>query len=406
MKSSKIAFWLSALIPVGLLIALLVVFWRTSGGLRFTAPAPVENIAFEQIVFREDEIVAHVRNVGPEAVTIAQVQVGWLNRASWEFTVEPAPTIERLRTARVRIPYPWTEGEPYEIVLFTANGLPFAHEVAVATATPVLNAENLLVFSMLGVYVGVIPVFLGILWLPFLRQLGQQAMGFLLSLTIGLLIFLGVDAVHDALETGAELPGPFQGVMLTVIGVAGSLLGLSALTRAVEARQQQAGGDLSLTLAYLVAFSIGMHNLGEGLAIGGAYALGEIATGALFIIGFMIHNLTEGVAIVAPIARTGFGSARGGRSWMHLVWLGAVAGVPTIFGSALGAFALSPVYAVLFLAVGAGAVFQVVLEILRQMIRSAAPEQESASGMVSPANLVGFLAGLGVMYITGLLLPA
>jgi zinc transporter ZupT len=403
MKSSRVTFWLSALLPLGLLAVLLVVFWRSSGGLRFAAPAPLENIAFDRVVLREDEIVAHVRNVGPESVTIAQVQVGWLNRASWEFTVEPSPTIERLRTARVHIPYPWTEGEPCEIVLFTANGLPFTHTIAIATATPQLNAANLLLFSQLGVYVGVIPVFLGILWLPFLRQLGERAMGFLLSLTIGLLVFLGVDALGDALEQAGELPGPFQGVALILIGVAVSLLGLYTLSRTVESRQRRLGGDVSLALAYLVAFSIGMHNLGEGLAIGGAYALGEIATGALFIIGFMIHNLTEGIAVVAPVARAGFGAARGGRSWLHLVWLGALAGVPTVFGSALGAFAPSPVYAVLFLSIGAGAVFQVVMEIVRQMRRSA-PAEEGAPAFVSLGNLAGFLAGLAVMYVTGLFL--
>jgi len=402
--------WASALVPVVLLAALLVVFYRTSGGLRFDAPAPVEQIAFERIVFRPGEIIAHVRNVGPEETTIAQVQVGWLNRASWEFSVEPSPTIPRLGTARVHIPFPWISGEPYEVVLFTAKGLPFSHEVEVAAATPQLNFYNLRAFAMLGVYVGVIPVFLGILWLPFLRQLGPRSYGFLLSLTVGLLVFLGVDALDDALERGRELPGPFQGVALILIGVSVSLLGLFTLTRWISQRRSAGGAGAALVLAYLIAFSIGVHNLGEGLAIGGAYALGEIATGALLIIGFMIHNLTEGIAVVAPVVRTRMGRAEGGASWWHLAGLGALAGAPTILGSSLGAFAPSPVLAVLFLSIGAGAVFQVVVEIVSQMRRSAKREAEAvagasgAPGLFTPANLAGFVAGLAVMYATGLFL--
>jgi zinc transporter ZupT len=397
---SRTTVWLSALLPLVLLGGLLTFFWQSSGGLRFYAPAPLESVAFERLVFRGDEIVAHVRNVGPEEVTIAQVQVGWLNRASWEFTVEPSATISRFGTARVRIPYPWVEGEPYEVVLFTEKGLPFSHKVEVAAATPQFGGESLLQFSMLGVYVGVIPVFLGILWLPFLRQLGPKSYGFLLSLTVGLLVFLGVDALHEAFEKGAEVPGPFQGVALILIGVSVSLLGLIAASRWIGQRRIGGGGQ-PLLLAYLVAFSIGVHNLGEGLAIGGAYALGEIATGQLLIIGFMIHNLTEGIAVVAPVVRSKMGKAEGGMSWWHLVWLGALAGAPTILGSGVGAFAPSPVVAVLFLSIGAGAVFQVVVEIGLQMRRAAAGTETAAAGFITPANFAGFLAGLAVMYVTG-----
>ncbi len=399
---SRAAVWASFLLPVVLLGALLLWFWRSTGGLRFQAPAPIEDLAFERVLFlpatngNTERIVAHVRNVGPEPVTIAHVQVGWFNRASWDFRVQPSPTIPRLGTARVTISYPWTEGEPYEIVLFSRNGIPFVHEVEIATATPQFTAQSFAQFSMLGIYVGLLPVFLGILWLPFLRELGPRAHGFLLSLTIGLLVFLGVDALADALEEGAELPGPYQGVAVIVIGVSLSLLGLYALSRTIEDRQQRRGGNMSLTVAYLVAFGIGVHNLGEGLAIGGAYALGEVATGALLIIGFMIHNLTEGIAIVAPIVRMELG----GRRWLHLVWLGLLAGLPTIAGTSMGAFAPSPVLAVLFLSVGAGAVFQVVLEIIGQMRR------EGALVFAQPVNVTGFVAGLAVMYITGLLVAA
>lgn len=394
---SRVMVWVSALVPLVLLGTLIFFFSRQSGGFRFQdPPAPIENVAFERVVFKPDLIIAHIRNVGPTEVTIAQVQIGHINRASWEFSIEPSATIPRLGAARVRIPYPWTLGEPYEIALFSSNSIVFAHEVPVAQLTPQLDNESLLTFSMLGVYVGVIPVFLGIFWLPFLRSLSERGYAFLLSLTVGLLVFLGVDALADAIEESAELPGPFQGVALILIGLTLSLLGLYTWSRSVQARRKDS--STPLLLAYMIAFGIGVHNLGEGLAIGGAYALGEVATGALLIIGFMIHNLTEGIAVIAPVVRSRFGA--GGTAWIHLVWLGALAGMPTILGSTLGAFAPSPVFAVLFLAIGAGAVFQVVWEIGSQMIRRRPVDAPAINGTV----FAGFVAGLAVMYFTGLFL--
>lgn len=396
-KQSPWLVWTSALVPLALLASLIYLFNRQSGGFRFQdPPAPIENVAFERVVFKPDLVIAHIRNVGPQEVTIAHVQVGHVNRASWEFTIEPSATIPRLGSARVRIPYPWTLGEPYEIALFSTNGIVFAHDVPVAQLTPQLDPDTVTTFSMLGVYVGVIPVFLGIFWLPFLRSLGEGAYTFLLSLTVGLLVFLGVDAMADAIEEGAELPGPFQGPALILIGVTLSLLGLYTWSRSVQARRSD--GNSPLLLAYMIAFGIGVHNLGEGLAIGGAYALGEVATGALLIIGFMIHNLTEGIAVIAPVVRSKFGS--GGVAWSHLLWLGALAGLPTIIGSTMGAFAPSPVFAVLFLAIGAGAVFQVVWEITSQMVRSRSADAPAFGGVA----FAGFCMGLAVMYFTGLFL--
>jgi zinc transporter ZupT len=145
-----------------------------------------------------------------------------------------------------------------------------------------------------------------------------------------------------------------------------------------------------LLLAYTVAFGIGVHNLGEGLAIGGAYALGAVSMGTLLVLGFTLHNLTEGVAVIAPVVRSNF-------RWSHLIWLGLLAGAPTIAGTLLGAFAYTALWAVLFLAVGAGAVFQVVIEITRYQM-----QQAGAAALASGPSLAGFAAGLAIMYVTGL----
>lgn len=388
---SRPVVWLSALLPLLLLGGIVYLFFTRGPGLELAAPAPIERVEFERVVFKPGEIRAHVINTGPDAVTIQQVQVGWTSRASWEFEVTPAATLPRLGRAVVSIPYPWLPGEPYEIVLITANSLVFSHEVKIAAETPTPSAGMVGSFVLLGTYVGLIPVFLGILWLPFLRSLPARWYNFLLSLTSGLLVFLGADALHEAFENSEKVPGPYQGVALIVMGLSLSLLGLYAVSGSLKRGAKSGAADsVGLALAYAIAFSIGVHNLGEGLAIGGAYTLGEISTGFLLVVGFTIHNLTEGIAIVAPMVRSRF-------RLVHLLWLGLLAGGPTIIGTLLGAFTYSALWAVLFLAIGAGAIFQVVIEITRHQVR-----QAGTAGLLSGSALAGFALGLIVMYLTGL----
>jgi zinc transporter ZupT len=145
-----------------------------------------------------------------------------------------------------------------------------------------------------------------------------------------------------------------------------------------------------LRLAFLIALGIGLHNMGEGLAIGAAYAQGEVALGAFLIIGFMIHNTTEGLGIVAPVARDG-------PALRHLAAAGAIAGVPTILGAWLGGLAYSPLLATVALGVGAGAILQVLGVLYHAVAR------ETDGAVWTPLNALGVAAGLAVMYGTGLL---
>jgi zinc transporter, ZIP family len=388
---SKATLILSALVPIGLLAALVGYIVIKGTGIRLTAPAPIERVEFERVEFQPGRIVAHVINTGPEPVTVAQVQIGWTNRASWEFSASPSNQIPRLGRAEIRVNYPWVAGEPYEIVLITSNNLLFTRDIEVAAETPQVSRSMIFSFAMLGVYVGVLPVLLGILWLPFLRSLPQKWYTFMLSLTVGLLLFLGVDSLHEALESAGRVPAPYQGVALILIGFVFTILGLYWLRDWLNRRR---AGIPELVLAYGIAFSIGVHNLGEGLAIGGAYALGAVAVGTMLIIGFAIHNLTEGIAVVAPVLRAQF------NRW-HLVWLGLLAGGPTIAGAILGGLSYSPVLAVLFLAIGAGAIFQVVIEITRYQFNRA-----GFAALTNGYGIAGLAAGFAIMYVTGLLIVA
>lgn len=389
-KSFKPVVVASAVAPIILLGVL--VYWFFHGGSKLierTVP-PIEEISIRRVVFAPGEIKLTIRNTGPLPVEVSLVTV---DEAIWKAEFSPSRHLERLQEATVRIPFDWVEGDPYKLTLFTGNGLKFEKSVAVAVETPKPGPRLFWVFAAMGTYVGILPVALGILWLPFLRELSGRWTNFLLSLTLGLLVFLGVDALHEGLEIAGKLPGVFAGVAFLSIGFLLAFLIITAVDRFTRSRVIRKGGDAALVLAYLVAFGIGVHNLGEGMAIGGAYAVGEIALGALLLLGFTIHNTTEGLAIVAPLTRSQV-------KWLHLAMLGLLGGGPTILGCWLGGFTYSDFWAVFFLAIGAGAIFQVVWQIGSGMMRTA------EGSLFHFRNAAGFLLGMLVMYGTALLVTA
>ena len=379
-----------ALAPLVVLAVVILVFVRTDplSSVRPETP-PVEELTITRAVLHDDpySIELSVTNGGPDPVTIAQVQV---DDAYWRYTIDPGNEIRRLGRATISLDYPGVEGEPLAITLISRNGVKFTHEVAVAVATPEGGAHTLWVFTLIGIFVGVIPVMLGITWLPFLRRLPQKWVDFFLALTAGLLVFLAVDAVDEALEVAGDVPGAFQGVGLIVLGVVGALALLYAVDGWMRSRR---GGTLTpLYISALIALGIGLHNLGEGLAIGAAFSLGEVGLTAFLVIGFMLHNITEGLGIVSPLARAQ-------PSLKALVGLGLLAGLPTIVGAWSGGLAYSPKLSVLFLAIGAGAIVLVVWEIAKLLRR----ESKEAT---APLNAIGFAVGVLVMYLTGLAVAA
>lgn len=383
--SSRAGLWLWGLLPLALLGVLSLVVANTGllSFLRRGVP-PVEQLTFDRVTLAPNVVTVEVVNGGPDAVTVAQVLV---DDAFWEFTIEPAATVKRLGRATITIPYAWVENEPHEIALLTSTGLTFSHEIAVASETPAADLEFLGIFALIGLYVGIIPVAIGLLWYPLLRRLAPRWIHFALALTAGLLIFLGADAVHEALEAGARVAGAFQGTLLVVVAALGTLLVLQMIS---HTHVRHGGPRERRAVAVLIALGIGLHNLGEGLAIGAAYSLGEAALGAFLIIGFMLHNTTEGLGIVAPIAKD--------RPRLPvLVGLGLLAGAPTVLGAWIGGLAYSPVYSTLFLAVGAGAIAQVVIALYRVVGR------EAGDALRNPLTAGGVLAGLLIMYGTGLL---
>jgi zinc transporter ZupT len=377
------------LVPIVLLAAVIALFLRTGGGLDLEAPVPIEALNVERIIIHKEPVLQFeliVRNASQEPVTIAQVVV---NEGVRPFTMSPSNTIPRLGTAHVYIDYGWVEGEAYGITMFSTNAIGFPAEIPVAFETPQSSGGTLLGFTLIGLYVGVIPIFLGIFWLPALRQLGGRWITFLTALTAGLLIFLGVDTLVEALEQAAFVPEPFQGIGLIGIGSVGIFL----LLAAISSREASIGRSESarrLSVAYMIALGIGLHNLGEGLAIGAAYNVGEVALGTFLVVGFIIQNITEGLGIIAPILRDK-------TPIRDLALLGLLGGAPAIAGTWLGGFSPSPTLAVLFLGIGTGAIFEVVYEISKMLQRDLAKRPQP--GLV----FSGVLAGMLVLWVTGLL---
>lgn len=386
-KATGLAKAVLLLLPLILLGGVIALFVSTGGGLDLAPPAPLEELTIERTLLEPGSIEIVVRNSGPEELTLAQVVI---NDAIWPMSVSPKAEIPRLGQATVHLDYMWAQGEAYDLTLLTSNSIAFDVQIPVAFATPAPSGHTFLGFTLIGLYVGIIPVYLGILWFPVLRQLGRRWMVFLLAITAGLLLFLGFDTLAEALELATSVPGPFQGIGLVGIGAVATFLLLDALTRRQTAVGKSAAQQ-RLTLAYMIAAGIGLHNLGEGLAIGAAYNVGEINLGTFLVVGFIIQNITEGLGITAPVLRDRPGIE-------NLLLLGLVGGGPAILGAWIGGFAPSPVLAALFLGIGVGAIFEVVYEIARLIGQDTAKEPQPL------LVFSGVIAGMLLLWVTGLLI--
>lgn len=393
-RSRDLPRWVTAILPLVLLALLVALFIATNplGGVESGQPLPDLAISYVEIP-NSQIIIVNVVNNGPESVTISQVLV---DEAYWDFRVEGAggdATLDAMESARVIIPYHTNQGFDYDITLLTADGATFHHTIVAASPAPGFSLDLLWTLTLIGLFVGVIPVALGMLWFPYIQSMSDRWLHAVLLFAAGILTFLAIDAGFEALELADQVPAAYEGTILVALGVLGTLLLVQTVSAwregRVEAGDQRASSGL--WVAYLVALGIGLHNLAEGLAIGSSFAIGRVSLGAFLVIGFMLHNVTEGPAVVAPLAK-------GKRpDWWHFVLLGVLAGAPVILGGWIGSLAYSPTIGALFLAIGVGAILQVNWEIVG-IVRG------DGGRVATATNLLALVLGLAVMYGTDLLI--
>jgi len=380
-----------ALLPV-VLLALAVGGFVASGSslvelIGANAPQPDE-FDVRRVEFEPGEIKVRVTNPQQDDLTIASVTV---DDAIVPFGLDGAQTLGRLRSSTVLIPYRWVRDEPIAIGITSSTGIETVEEIPAAVETPGVDGSSILGYGIIGFLVGVLPVALGLLWLPSLRRIDQRWLTGFMALTAGLLSFLGVEALFEAFELQAAVPEAFGGPGLVLLGVAVSFLTMTFLSSRFSSGANGALGGLAL--ATLVAVGIGVHNLGEGLAIGTSFAFGQLTLGSFLIVGFMIHNITEGLGIAAPAAEEK-GAAP---SFARLATLALIAGGPAILGAWMGGFVANDVLAILFFGAAAGAAFEVVAEVVRYV------QRRDPAGLRSGIAVAGFLAGIAIMYATGLI---
>ncbi|HEX6115722.1 MAG TPA: ZIP family metal transporter [Solirubrobacterales bacterium] len=383
--------WLLGGVPLAIIVAAIAIFAALGGpGLEERTGPPIEELAVEKTQLRPGEIELTVRNTGPDPVSVGQVFV-----ADTYVDFEASDReLGRLESGTLTLDYPWQEGSPYAITIVTSTGATIDHGIDVAVETPEADSSFFGLMALLGTYVGVIPVALGMLFLPFIGRAPRDWVRVFMAFTVGLLGFLAVDGTLEGFDVGQGGGGAFGGVELLFLGAAVAYLSLVAVERWLSGRAEgaRAEGASGYRLALMIAIGIGLHNLGEGLAIGSAYSVGALALGAFLVIGFAIHNTTEGFAIVAPLAREG-----GERpSIARVVPLGLIAGAPAIAGAVIGASISNAELSTLLIGVGVGAIVQVIVQL--------APTIRDAAGRaLTPGVVGGILAGVLTMYATGLL---
>lgn len=402
-----------AIIPFVVLTAMILFLFSPVGQSSLNSGVPVPEVTIEKIEFQEGKIVAFIRNTGPVDITVAQADI---NDRIHPAAIEPSRSLPRLTEAQVIIPFPWNPAEPYEVGITTSDGVRFSKNVEAAAEVLTPNVEQVLLFAVIGAYVGIIPIMIGLLWYPFIRRLNTNKYNFFLSLTAGLLVFLGIDAVLESNEIISEnVAAIFNGQVLIVMVVIVSFLVLlytsetltqraakksvsanystSSLSSSASTTSQQQELIKPLAISLMIAIGIGLHNFGEGLAISAAVLLGKAALSTFLIVGFTLHNTTEGLAIVAPVAKSGQVMIR------KLIVMGFIAGAPTIAGAWIGGFLYSPLAAIIFLSVGAGAIFQVVYSIASWISHTSSQNRKT---LINTSTIAGFAIGMLIMYTTGL----
>ena len=247
--------------------------------------------------------------------------------------------------------------------------------------------EMLWMLTIVGTIAGVIPVLIGMLWYPFLRTLRKQWIYAVLALSAGVLTFAAGEMVGGILSNAGS--APTRSAVLAVGGAVGAFVVLLGISRWRYSKIEAGSAERSIQVAYLIAIGLGLHSIGEGMAIGTAFVQDEPRLMMLLVIAFLLDNVTEGPTIVAAVA-----SDLSRPPLYHFAVMGIIAGGPVVVGGWIGSLADSPMLAVLFFAIGLGAILQVIYEIVKFIGFSAGGSLWTA---FTRLNGITFVAGFLLM---------
>lgn len=358
-RKNGTVFWkvLLGILSLGLLAGVSYFFWNNNG-LEMVLPAGAapEAIHFEATNLQPGQFMFTLRNSTPKAITITTANI---NESILPFVIKPDKTIPPLGKATLYITYPWVQGEAYNIDITTSDSSTFHTIVDSASATPPLTTPFMLNLTLIGLIIGLIPMFIGMTWFPVITRAGAGLYLFLMALAVGLLVYLGIAVANQALENTQGIGGAFQGIELLVVGSAVTFALLHALGHLGGGARKEEKAH-ALQQAWMVTTRISLQNLAEGLAVGAIFSFGVTGLGFLLIVGLIFQNLVEGLRLIASMEKEE-------RSLLRLFVMGLMAGIPAILGIWIGGATDSQLFQIFLFSIGAGAVFESVYSLYMQI---------------------------------------
>lgn len=288
----------------------------------------------------------------------------------------------------------WLDGVPRWLLALGPVGILAVVLAVLARVTPfdalaagnATTIEIVWMLAVIGAAAGIIPVAIGMLWFPFIRDLDARYLHGFMALAAGVLVFMALGMSRDALQHAGNAQQTLLGFALVAIGIGVTfavMYGASQWRQRTMAATEKSG----LQVAYLVALALGLHSIGEGLGIGTYFVLDEPTQVLLLMLAFIMHNVMEGPTVVAAVARD-----RETPPLRHFAAMGAIAGGPVILGGWIGSLGQSDLLAALFFAIAIGAILQVLIEVA-ELIRF------DAEAVLTRINAATFAVGFALMFI-------
>ncbi|MEM0120729.1 MAG: ZIP family metal transporter [Thermoprotei archaeon] len=244
---------------------------------------------------------------------------------------------------------------------------------------------------LLGLIAG-FTIFIGLPLVVFFGD-SDKRKGFLSAIASGILLFILIEILSDSAEPIAHAGSAFGLAEYSALYLIGFTVGVFSLVlyedRVLQKTKEK---PIEYSMATMTAYGIGLHNFGEGLAIGAAFASGALGLAAMLVIGFGAHNTTEGFAVFSPLKKNQMTNKR-------IIGLGLVGGGPTLLGTIVGGFFDSTPLTTLLYALAGGSVLYVLITVLNGVLNRWGKKVGFAGLLVG--FTLGFLTDALIVFASG-----